>query len=99
MRSLTVFGTYGFLSLIMAAQVAASSSSFAAGLADDADRAGVDTKKAGRTVKRDVKKDVRKATGQNDVWEDTKDKTSDTVSNLKDEAKYQKRKLQRQDAE
>ena len=58
MKSLTAFGTYGFLSLMMAAQVAASSQSFASGLANDADRAGVDTKKAARTVKRDVKKDA-----------------------------------------
>ena len=99
MKSLTAFGTYGFLSAIIAAQMAASSLLAAKGLPDEVDRAGVDTKKAARSVKREVKKDVRKATGRGSVWEDAKDKASDTLSNIKDETNYQKRKIERKDPE
>jgi hypothetical protein len=98
-KSLTAFGTYGFLSVLIAAQMAASPSLFAAGLADKADRAGVDAKKSARSVKRDVTKAARKATGQDNAWDDLKDKASDVGANIKDEADYHTRKIQRKGAE
>lgn len=97
-RSLSTFGTYGFLSVLVAAQIAASPLLFAVA-PDRLDRALVDAKKSARAVKRDIKKNARKATGQENTWETVKDEVSDAGKNIKDEAKYQKRKIQRKTAE
>ncbi len=98
MKSLTKFGTYGFLSALLAAQVATSPALFADGsLADKADRAGVDAKKTGRAMKRDAKKAGRQATGQDNAWDDAKDSVGDAGKNVKDEVDYQKRKSDRND--
>jgi hypothetical protein len=99
MKSITAFGTYGFLSVLIAAQMAASPSLFATGLAEKADRAGTGMKKSARSMKRDIKKTARKATGQDNAWDDVKDKASDSANNLKDEAHFHQRQIQRDKAE
>jgi ribosome recycling factor len=90
MKSVVKFGTYGFLSCMLAAQLGSLSA-----LAD-ADRAVVDAKKSARSMKRDVKKGVRKATGQDNAWDDAKDEAHDAVENLKDEASYHKKKIEKE---
>jgi hypothetical protein len=99
MKSLTKFGTYGFLSALIATQMTTPSALLASELSDKADRAGVDAKKSVRSMKQDIKKGARKATGQDNTWDDVKDEASDAGSNIKDEANYQKRKLKRKTAE
>lgn len=89
-KSLTAFGTYGFLSLMMAAQIAAATSAV-----DNADRATVDAKKSARSVKRDMKKAGRKVTGQDNTYDDVKDEVQDAGKNLGDEAAYHNRKIKR----
>jgi hypothetical protein len=94
MRNLTRFGTYGFMSVILAAQML-SVQGLADSVADKSDRAWTDTKKSARSVKRDAKKAGRKVTGQESKWENFKDSAEDTGKDFKDEAKHQKRKLER----
>ena len=99
MRSLTSYGTYGFLAAVIALQMAISANLARADVADKADRTTLDAKKSSRSFKRDVKKGARKATGHDNTWDDVKDSASDTGKNLKDEAGYQKRKLERKQSE
>ena len=91
MGSLTKFGTYGFLSLAIASQLAMAGTN----TADKADRAATDVKKNARSVKRDAKKAGRKVTGNESVVKDGKDKISDMGKDVKDEAKVQNRKAKR----
>lgn|GEM_PF-6199920 len=96
--SYTKFGTYGFLSMLLATQMAATPALFAdESAATKVDRAGKDAKKSGRALKRDVKKGARDATGQGSTYEDVKDGAGDAVGNVKDEAGFQKRKAERND--
>ena len=85
MRSITHFGTYGFMALLLAAQTGAT--------AFGSDRTVVDAKKTGRSVKRDLKKTGRKITGKQSKWEDVKDSAHDAKDNTKDEVKHQAKKL------
>lgn len=93
-KSLTKYGTKGFLSAMLAMQLGMP---YAHG-ADEAevklDRAKVDAKKSFRSAKRDVKKAGRKATGQDNTYDDVKDQVKDAGSNLKDEANHQKKKVE-----
>jgi hypothetical protein len=92
------FGTYGFLSMLLATQMAATPSLFAdESAATKVDRAGTDAKKSGRALKRDIKKGARDATGQGSTYEDMKDGAKDAVNNVQDEAGFQKRKAERND--
>lgn len=59
MRSLTRFGTYGFMSVLLAAQMAASPQLFA-NASEKSDRRA-DSKKATRVQKRDLKLDAKRA--------------------------------------
>jgi hypothetical protein len=43
-----------------------------------------------------LKKGVRKATGQDNAWDDAKDEAHDAVENLKDEASYHKKKIEKE---
>ena len=95
LASLTRFGTYGFLSALMAAQLATSPRAFADSAADSVDRAKKDVKKSSRSLKRDLKKTGRKVTGQENTWDDGKDEVKDAGANVKDEAEFQKNKLKR----
>ena len=92
MKSLAKYGTYGFLSTLMATQLAIAPRVFAS---ESADRAQLDAKKPARSMRRDLKKSGRKVTGQENSWDDAKDELKDGASNAKDEAHYQARKLQR----
>lgn len=84
-KTFVKFGTYGFLSCMLAAQLG-SVSAFA-----DEDRALLDAKKSGRSLKRDVKKGVRKATGQDNTYDDVKDEVKDAKENVKDEVNHLKK--------
>lgn len=95
MRPLTKYGTYGFLTALVVAQIAMSPALFADDVQDKIDRAGVDAKKSGRSIKRDVKKGARKATGQDNAYDDVKDSAKDAGRNAKDELELQKRKIER----
>jgi len=88
-KSLTAFGTYGFLSMLMAAQIATANT------VDNADRTTVDAKKSARSVKRDMKKAGRKVTGQDSTYDDVKDEVQDAGRNVGDEAAYHNRKIKR----
>lgn len=94
MKSLTQFGTYGFLTLMMAAQLG-NSALGKEKLADKADRAAVDTKKSAREMKKDLKKAGRKVTGQENSWDNVKDSVGTAAENTKDEVKLQARKAKR----
>ncbi len=91
--SLTQFGTYGFMSALLAIQVASAPRSFADDLKDKANRAGLDAKKSARAMKRDVKKGARKATGQESTYESAKDEVKDAGKNVKDEAEHLKEEV------
>jgi len=95
-KSLTQFGTYGFLTTLMAAQIAMAPRLFADTLENKVDRGGVDTKKSARSVKRDLKKKGREVTGQDNTYDDMKDEVKDAGKNVKDETQYQGRKIERQ---
>lgn len=95
MESLKRFGSYGFLSTMLALQLAAMPSYGKDTIEDKAKRGALDTKKSARAIKRDAKKAGRKITGQENAWEDTKDEVSDAAKNLKDETKYQAKKAKR----
>lgn len=83
-KSLTRFGTYGFLCALIAAEVALVPRAFASNKVDDT---VVEAKKDARSARRKVRKNVRKATGNDSVVEDAKDATKDAVENTKDEAR------------
>ncbi len=85
------FGTIGFLSMVLAAQLALADSAV-----NNADRAAVDAKKSARSAKRDLKKAGRKVTGQSSTYDDVKDSTKDAVKNTRDEAALQKRRIERE---
>jgi hypothetical protein len=89
-RPIAKFGTYGFLCSLVAMQMSAVSLANS-DAANDADRAVVDAKKSGRSVKRDVKKGVRKMTGKESKVEDLKDSAGDAVDNTKDEINHAKK--------
>src|SRR5262249_13910932 len=93
MKSLTRFGTYGFLSALLAAQMAMAPSLRADDAKTKVDRARVDARKSARAVKRDVKKGARKATGQDNTYDDVKDEVKDAGKNVKDEVEHQAEKL------
>ncbi len=93
MKSLTRFGTYGFLSALLAAQMGLAPNLNADDTATKIDRAKVDAKKSARSMKRDIKKGARKATGQDNAYDDAKDEVKDAGRNLKDEAEHQADKL------
>lgn len=84
-KSLTRFGTYGFLCALIAAEMTLVPKSYADDVGKKADEAVVEAKKEGRAVRRKVKKQVRKATGNDSVVEDVKDAAKDGVQNTKDE--------------
>ncbi len=86
---LTRFGTYGFLSMILASQVALANN-----VGDTAEHGVMDAKKDARTARRELKKSVRKVTGNQSTYENVKDKTKDTVENTKDELKHEKHKAE-----
>jgi hypothetical protein len=87
----TRYGTYGFMSLILASQMAFVTATKAA----DTDRVMVDAKKNARSVKRSVKKTGRNLTGQGSTWKDVGDEVKDAGKNLKDEANYAKKKVKK----
>jgi hypothetical protein len=91
----TRFGTYGFMSMMLAAQLAALPAKAADQAANSADRATVDVKKGARDIKRDAKKAGRDVTGNHSTWQDTKDSVGDAAKDVKDEAGYTKRKVER----
>lgn len=95
MNSLKRFGSYGFLSTMLAIQIAALPSYGNENLEDKTRRGALDAKKSARSVKRDIKKTGRKITGQENAWEDTKDSLSDAGKNIKDEANFQAKKAKR----
>ncbi len=90
--SLTKFGTYGFMSALLATQIGLAPNLFA-DTADDLNRAELDTKKSARSAKRDLKKAGRKVTGQDSKYDDVKDEVKDAGRNAKDEVNYQTEKL------
>ncbi len=89
-RPIAKFGTYGFLCSLVAMQMSVVSVANS-DAANDADRALVDAKKSGRSVKRDVKKGARKMTGKESKVEDVKDSAHDAVENTKDEVDHAKK--------
>lgn len=93
-NDLTRYGSKGFLSLMLAAQIAAIPS-IADTAADKADRAGTDVKKSARSLKNEAKEAGRDLTGQGSTWENVKDDVKDGARDAKDEANYQKRKAER----
>lgn len=88
------YGTYGFLSVVLAAQLALATVVYA-DVQDEAERAKVDAKKSGRALKRDIKKGARKATGQDNAYDDVKDGAKDAGKNAQDELELQKNKLKK----
>ena len=94
MKSLTRYGTYGFMSALIATQLAVYPRLFA-DTAEKVDRAKVDSKKSGRALRRDLKKAGRKATGQENSYDDVKDEVKDGVSNTRDEVNHQAKKLEK----
>lgn len=86
------FGTYGFLSALLAVQLGVAPDLHAA---VNGERAKVDAKKSARSVKRDLKKTGRKITGQDNAWDDAKDEARDAGKNIKDETDYHAKKLQK----
>ncbi len=95
MDPLKRFGSYGFLSAMLALQLSSLSAFGNDTAKEKAERGLIDAKKSGRSVKRDLKKAGRKITGQDNAWDDTKDAVSDAGKNVKDEAKFQGKKAKR----
>ena len=93
MKSLTRFGTYGFLSTLLATQFALAPRSFGDSAQNNLDRAKIDAKRTARSAKRDLKKTGRKVTGEESKWKDVKDETADAARNTKDEVKHQTDKI------
>ncbi len=93
MKSLTRFGTYGFLSTILAAQLALAPSGFGDSAQNNLDRAKLDVKKTARSAKRDLKKAGRNVTGQESKWKDFKDEAADAARNTQDEVKHEADKI------
>lgn len=91
--TLTRFGSYGFLSLMMAAQLAVGED--ASTRAEKADKAWRETKKGARAVGSDVKKTARDATGNGSHVEDARDEMEDTAENVKDDARHFQKKAER----
>ena len=89
-RSLTHFGTYGFLSLMLSAQMAF------ADVADKVDRARVNNKENTRSEHTDLKKTVRKVKGKSSKVQDVKDRVSDARKDSQDEIHYGERKAKRE---
>jgi hypothetical protein len=85
MKPLFKFGTYGFLCVMMASQLASAST------AEKMDRKLLDAKKSGRETKRSLKKSGRKITGDESYAKDAKDVVKDGYSNTKDEVKHAKK--------
>lgn len=86
------YGTYGFLSLMMSAQLALIPSALAG---EKADRAMLDAKKSARTAKRKVNKTARGITGQGNTWKDMKEEVSDGAKNAKDELNHAAKKVKK----
>ena len=95
MKSLFQYGTYGFLSALMATEIAIAPRVFAGNAGDAADKAKVDATKSSRSARRDLKKAGGKVTGQKNSYDDAKEGVKDGANNVKDEAQYQARKLKR----
>lgn len=83
------YGTYGFMSLLLSTQLAYLPKATAKNL----DRAALDAKKSARTAKRSVHKAGRNLTGHGSTLKDAKEEIGDGTKNLKDEAHYAKKHI------